>query len=1216
MGMGIILPEMTKKQTLACSFVPEQTGDTARTWVYLKPLIENSTYEEKYPTSDTSTSIPVWLTDLAIRIGNVKASESSTKVRCRLRVSFEGEETFHVLAVSDSNADGTVVLNKNKTYNLNYVFHYDQLQQNPEILSQIFTKRIDKLRCELFSDDVANYKSYWANATIHIAYGWMKANQSLYNHNLIVRMADDMPVQLKENEQNYYFMIPNNLEKEGIGITGTITALRDNPAQLNKIILQRFNEDKENWDNFNQININTSYTPAMGEAFRETVDTSNTGTGSAIVTSPLTVLLEKIKITQLEQQNIDFTILQKDLPQSYDTFYKYRILVVRTFDLWEMHRDDTINFEGLTEDQQSICEYIFHNYYTKISFNNFQAFLKKENGILADEILIGSQGWNDSIIKIPVIITTDIEKSDNLNLFNKIIRSYTYTIDNKEYEESDTKPILYEEENSNGLMIQLEKDSNEKIPYGKLTITYRSLYGESQIPVEKELTIKDINVNNASITLKNLIIPALSGELKNDKLYFNSTTSISLPKPNKIQIVPSEENNLNNIDIYDNIPKLGEYGKELKWKENIAAETSSSIIISAKNNGDYGTFSESNTKLEVELIKTKDLIEVADNDTFWANSKIYDVNASQDYQEVKDNILYFYDNITIDFPESFKNCNLKKCALIKVPENASPMEMGYEDVNNNSTVQFNTLGYEPPSLNTKIQLKIYDAYGSSCTYLSNFNISKLSPIEFKIDNITLQSHSYKIEATFTKQELLSYNDAIILTTIIKHPEDTEENAYKHESGYDPLSNLTQTNKFTISNDTAEFIPYENVITNLTKALQSGNGSPPAEIIVILQFKNFRNCRYEVINTTKTYNFIRQLKESDGFEFKLDSGLKRDPLYFNGEENINFTIEDNGYKDAPYEEGQQKYNYETCYAPFIQYAISEDNINYYDSEINTEINNDIIKYIVPAAEQDKQIILQIYAKINNQYIPIPKKDGYVYQTFQVAKWSKKQSTVTIEELIYNFSSQSIKAKLAYDEYFCGSSVYGNGSIFKMEIYDENLKEPEYYTLTKSEEDDTIWEYEPPEQITKALENQTGSDFYSFIVKATFINTATDELDQPGKEIIIFSSPYLISRLIDMTIRRGRVGINVEQNFPYQNTDNSLSTLEIHQRESTQGNQLETIKIVSCKTKAEDSLGPSIGFYSADNQCYGRISATSANLIVMTPAEVEALFKTTIGGDTNE
>ena len=141
------------------------------------------------------------------------------------------------------------------------------------------------------------------------------------------------------------------------------------------------------------------------------------------------------------------------------------------------------------------------------------------------------------------------------------------------------------------------------------------------------------------------------------------------------------------------------------------------------------------------------------------------------------------------------------------------------------------------------------------------------------------------------------------------------------------------------------------------------------------------------------------------------------------------------------------------------------------------------------------------------------------------------------------------------------------------------------------------------MTRDASGQSGinNEFFNFIIKVTYKNSS-------GDEIVAVSDEKLVCKLVDFTIRRGRVGINTPQNFEYISDKNDLSTLVIYQRATTQVNQPETIKIVGSEFSQS---GPSIGFYGYDGHCYGHIYGSSLEsntptLRVMTIDEVQQLF----------
>ena len=193
------------------------------------------------------------------------------------------------------------------------------------------------------------------------------------------------------------------------------------------------------------------------------------------------------------------------------------------------------------------------------------------------------------------------------------------------------------------------------------------------------------------------------------------------------------------------------------------------------------------------------------------------------------------------------------------------------------------------------------------------------------------------------------------------------------------------------------------------------------------------------------------------------------------------------------------------------------------------------------------------------------------TIPVAKWKSEIVVVNQQDYKGDFLNGSLKLP----EYFCGSSQYNNGAFSAVKIFitsKNSTSEINVIQRPDQNENEEGYNLEGSNLfILQKLNLSEGQHEISYIV--TFTNTA-------GNSISVNTAPTLVRvGEIDFSVRRGRVGINVNSDFAPAG-ETATSTLYVKGRQNGSKDEA-VIDIVTTSIDNENINGPSIQFTENDN-----------------------------------
>ena len=1123
----------------------------------------------------------VWLTGFTCSIGGIQVVESKkTKVYFLFQAALplatnENDKSWTTFADSRDIGDSIyLTFEKDTIYGVKFSFYGDKLKNNNNILYRMInaTKGNLKIRCLCYDSTETGCHCYWGGSKVNMRFHYSMAEES--NSSTISIANSDVIVY----DNNYY--ISKEVQAE---------------SNLTNFIVNFFGDDPQSYYKYDgelQYKINAEEGWKTDSSVALPIVEYGGGQKNCFKRSSFTKDAPELYDIPFLTKKGQLMVHPKNLPSENGSEYKYRFIfkvvqsdqvgdsqeieidapsIIRSYEQLNF-KDSKIQFLG-TQDTETLHLGNFIN----TEYLNIRISIE---GIKSDS------PENLPYIKdIPIIEVTKITLNDQSEFQNF---SYNYDINNNELLLTLLSYNPIEQKISNIDITSTSLFSSEP----KTVYSISPSYIEENVQLILQCT-PGVIVSNGTETgrilkfYNNTIIQSISGSIE---VFLASNNDSSI----KITTIDDKK-------------------YQLLWNDGFEE---SSITIQTKVDQDYGTYNISSET--IELKRTKLL-----NDIILF---IQDANKKELNKETPDWIQWddalsefpFYDNLSFKFANSQQE-NPLEGELIEYSLFA------YEINDNGQIIQKRTL-CDALETNTgkisatidelellrtggQIELILKDSYGQILT-TPRLKVGQLRPINFTIEQYTINSTDLSLK--LNPLDIVPSDMQFNISGSIYSTQETDINNHRciftkkeplqeFPSGYINFTGLN----FVVGKNSA-------LISDLEKGINN------SEFILLLELSNYEypNCKSLYILRGR-YNFSRTINFDNlkGLELALN-GESRKPLYFNGGETVSFILQKvEDFYAAPYI--VNSYTYENHYKPSVKLALAFENTSdYFEEQIKEEENLQISRQIqvnFPYSDIDILKTLKPYIVMKEkQYIPFSGEYSKSF-TYNVACWREIPLKPVIESLEYNFNDNTILANLTLDPNKNGSATYNNNESVEIEIFDEaNPNKIEKLTWN---EDSNFWTGEY--NISNTKSNIGSSDFYNFIIKVTYTNIAKN-----SKSAI--SDVYSISKLIDLTIRRGRIGINVPQDFNYDikeeeivtNTDGSETkivkhltpTLEIRQRESTQIDQLETIKIVSCKNKADDSLGPMIGFYSADNQCYGHISANSGKLLVMTIEEVQNLFNT--------
>lgn len=1178
-------------------------------------VLTNQTYGSLLTNIDNASNLgdlDVWLTGFSFSLAAIQpVVTESVEVYFVFQARFSDNEDW----ITFANGNDSSIQNQNgrsnpyfwlhpgQIYGFKYLFYGDMLKNNNNILYKIIKNSAKlQLRCICYSKAGTLVKCYWGNSRAKMAFHYQTKEATTWNV-----LTDDYT----KRQGNEIYVSPKNESTTFIIHFDGI-----DPGYIPKYSSYGWQYKKEGDSSWSDITTGggtlSSSSYKGGSVFRSTSQT--TWTSAALdLERPIQVVIRTSSLL----------VSLNEVPKKKGETYFYQLVF----------KSDIEGFDVTVSGISITCQY------NSIDLNNITTKLLNTKN--SDKIILGTSNQTDLVVS--VLVEGGAQEAsqwfqDNYYYVNSAI------IKDANTREEKAKCTHTFTQGTGELLINLSQIESNAF----MVITFLEAFpSDGDICSSRDIEIPITILEGSPLTKEEIkcspgIITDTAGI---PTLGFYSTTNLRLEPSEQLTV---EKLNPNGGEFQLDITDVSSVEKKITWKTTDSA-TNSMLIIGKKVWGDYSTFTPSYLELAVQKRGSLTDLAITYKDK---NSTIEE----KSYPEVETDFR-FYDNITFELTSSdsnpinynFKASNAQESSIINFGDNGEGSSIVNENITDEGnyihTIDITVGEYELlRTKGTKLILILTDIYGQQII-LDKLAAGQLRPVKFDINSFTIDSSNFEakiqINTNISDSDRFTYRATIvhpldedkegaIYSFIIPNLEDEDEENNESILGSDLLSGyqIKQTKiDYTCGLEESKLI----------NALRSHDGMPPCKIIQYLSFTDFPHCVYTV-ETNTNYNFTREVralttKESITItttEYNGSNGM----TYLNGSQNVDFEISiSDSFSESPYK--INGFNYEEFYSPPIVFTVKDDYGSSFDT-IKLEKQENLDKYKtttkIPNYTVDGIIKYNIYAN---------GVTSLLNKTFNVAKWSVAEQIVTINELIYDFNNNIYQAKITYDNYYGGSEDYGNSSLESVVIYDENSSTNKTYLTYNS-----ATEYWTNLISTYIDDEESASEFYNLIIEVTFVNTAGDTLT-------IKSEPYLISKLVDLTIRRGRVGINVPQDFAYDVTKETKETdeegneitkitkhftptLEIHQRESTQINQPEIIKIVSCLSYEEEQYddegilivdkdgnpilkqnpSPLIGFYSADNHCYGHISATSTNLTVMTPEEVKALFTTTTGGDTNE
>lgn len=431
-------------------------------------------------------------------------------------------------------------------------------------------------------------------------------------------------------------------------------------------------------------------------------------------------------------------------------------------------------------------------------------------------------------------------------------------------------------------------------------------------------------------------------------------------------------------------------------------------------------------------------------------------------------------------------------------------------------------------------------------------IDSISPTDYTVSYKIKQSGQVQIADDGLQGALeFWYAGSLVYTT-----ENKEDNSLPNWSDFYKAPDGFQFLKKPDSNVDVNTLYY--AVNNLHYSKPSGN------LIHKVWPKEFPNC-FTSKNIPFNYNFERELNIIDANSVQLN-GSSEKINYINGGSTVEYKI---NVSEFTFTENDQKWANELTSNPSISaeilYTQGSQTILVEDEY---QLNSSIY-YKIPDAFLDTSGTFSLNAIID--YGDGPVSVSMAKYTIPVAKWKSEIVVVNQQDYKGDFLNGSLKLP----EYFCGSSQYKNGAFSAVKIF-----------ITSKNSTSEINVIQRPNQneneegyildgsnlfILQKLNLSEGQHEISYIV--TFTNTA-------GNSISVNTAPTLVRvGEIDFSVRRGRVGINVNSDFaPVGET--ATSTLYVKGRQN--GNNDEAVvDIVTTSIDNENINGPSIQFTENDN-----------------------------------
>ena len=1125
----------------------------------------------------TQNSSVAWLSGFSFSIGAMSPNVTEqTEGYLLFQARFSDSDTWTTFARGDKNItndNGRSVpyawFYQNAVYGMRYLFYGDRLINNNNILYKI-VKNSSKLQLRC----VFNNKN---NKAVGCKWGNGSGIQSAIKMKFYLQTLDKPSESLVESDyatridSNNVFISP---ERESVPFAINFRDLT-NPMCLPTYTSYEWQYKKDSEDSWITDPDSITYPPAKSAYGGGNISrTTSTVAWNAAVMD----LLEPPTLTT--KSAVFFSSPSKTvLPLLNQEQYHYRIV-------FNSKSGDPEGCKQILNIPSITCSY------NRLDMTNLTVI--PINTKSNTSIILGAEGQTNLTIPISITETLSLAPTDKGSFYfnhNKLKAQVSF-FDSEDGQVNAPQDYSYSFLNNTNEMF-LTFPSGVPAEINKIKFTFTETYpSQGEVIQEQNRTIEVNYIPSGKIEPSSLICSP--GIIENNSISFYSATNLQYARVGDFSIIE-----LSNDSPTLTITNVSSNTKKLEWNNSYSENTK--ILISSDTTGDYGTYT-SLIPLELTVFKTNSLNGV---DVYYkdSNSDIGEEKWGETTLPFR-----FYDNITLLFTNN--DDNLVTYNLTAINENGSILGLGQgltTIVDGQHQISILVNEHELlNNVNTRLELILTDVYGQQIIK-TGLSVGQLRPVIFSATLDNIDSTSLKTSLLFTDVATIEGNPDLYLRGNIHHK---LEQAAEH---YCSLSTSEEGIQITLQEGNAlgqkqfvkEFtdLDYVNNSSKLITDLTACINNSPAILTLTVYHKNFPHCAYSYIINNCKYNFTRELNlELANIDWALSEEWKHN--YINGGQNVNFYIADNGYKNN---KGRfisnGNYQYLQYYTPPIYYTVAfkdnENNIqNTFDESKDQELT---IPARFPYAETDQKQAVALYIKIQNQESSFMNNKVSEDHEYDVARWSATPALPEINGLTYNFEDNSIITTLILDEFNNGSNKWNNYETPLVKIYDQS--DPSFSKSLYLWEDGS-WRDTEVATYSLLKRSATNSEFFNFVVKVTYTNSA-------GDTITVESESYLVSKLIDLTIRRGRVGINVKQTFEYENEENNLPTLEVHQKTTTQNNQTEIIKLVGSNN---NGLGPAIGFYDENDKCYGHIYGglqdALSSMKIMTEAEVEAIFT---GGD---
>lgn len=286
-----------------------------------------------------------------------------------------------------------------------------------------------------------------------------------------------------------------------------------------------------------------------------------------------------------------------------------------------------------------------------------------------------------------------------------------------------------------------------------------------------------------------------------------------------------------------------------------------------------------------------------------------------------------------------------------------------------------------------------------------------------------------------------------------------------------------------------------------KVILNKDCRPTGQARVELYSKSIPSCK-TVQTVDFIFNFFKEITSLDKPTVSVPLGS-----YFNPNDSIVFRFTAADWEDAT---GQQ-------IGADISYRLEGNGKVFQNILPDTDISD-----VAPNTNQDSTIRYTLYATLTYANDITSIKTSFI--EINVARWSSSGSNALLQDV--HKTESTIRGTLIFPQDLCGSIKYSNQKQVKYKIFKiiENDQQQigNEVTLTLSEIQEKNYRID-------FTFDETSNQSFSFFIEVTYINTSDEE-------IIKNTTSYLLRISgIPLAIRKGRIGINVDNDFRVQENE---------------------------------------------------------------------------------